>query len=469
MTDFLHALRLAARLAAPSRLLLLAALLVSPLLRTPTAHAALPPIVDGQALPSLAPMLERVTPAVVNIASKTHVAVRNPYFDDPVFQRFFGIPNTPRERVQQSLGSGVIVDADKGYVMTNNHVVEGADDIEVTVADGHTVKAKVLGTDPETDIAVLQIPPGHLTALALADSAKLRVGDFVVAIGEPFGLGQTVTSGIVSALGRSGLRGSGYQNFIQTDASINPGNSGGPLVNLRGELVGINSMIYTPSGGNVGIGFAIPSNLAVGVMRQLLATGEVKRGVLGVEAQDVSAQIARLLSLGDVKGAVVTRVRANSPAAAAGLRTGDVIISLDGKSVNSAQDLHNIEGLTATGAAIDVGLLRDGKPITVNTSLKASDVQSLKGDTLDPRLAGIQFADAADSLQRLGIGGVSVTRIAASSRAFANGLRNGDIIVAVNRRDLAGAADFRQLVAAHPRQLMLTLLRGNEAYYLLLQ
>ncbi|MEO5624000.1 MAG: DegQ family serine endoprotease [Dokdonella sp.] len=469
MTDFLHALRLAARLAAPSRLLLLAALLASPLLRTPTAHAALPPIVDGQALPSLAPMLERVTPAVVNIASKTHVAVRNPYFDDPVFQRFFGIPNTPRERVQQSLGSGVIVDADKGYVMTNNHVVEGADDIEVTVADGHTVKAKVLGTDPETDIAVLQIPPGHLTALALADSAKLRVGDFVVAIGEPFGLGQTVTSGIVSALGRSGLRGSGYQNFIQTDASINPGNSGGPLVNLRGELVGINSMIYTPSGGNVGIGFAIPSNLAVGVMRQLLATGEVKRGVLGVEAQDVSAQIARLLSLGDVKGAVVTRVRANSPAAAAGLRTGDVIISLDGKSVNSAQDLHNIEGLTATGAAIDVGLLRDGKPITVNTSLKASDVQSLKGDTLDPRLAGIQFADAADSLQRLGIGGVSVTRIAASSRAFANGLRNGDIIVAVNRRDLAGAADFRQLVAAHPRQLMLTLLRGNEAYYLLLQ
>ncbi len=317
------------------------------------AHAALPPVIDGQALPSLAPMLEGVTPAVVNIASKTHVAVRNPYFDDPVFRRFFGIPNTPQERVQQSLGSGVIVDASKGYVLTNNHVVAGADDISVTIANGRTVKAKVLGTDPDTDLAVLQIPVagGPLTALKLADSAKLRVGDFVVAIGEPFGLGQTVTSGIVSALGRSGLRGSGYQNFIQTDASINPGNSGGPLVNLRGELVGINSMIYSPSGGNVGIGFAIPSNLAADVMRQLIATGSVKRGALGVDAQDITPQIANMLALTDTRGAVVTRVRANTPAAASGLKPGDVIVALDGKAVSSEQDLHNIEGLTAPGAA----------------------------------------------------------------------------------------------------------------------
>ncbi len=435
------------------------------------AQAALPPVIDGQALPSLAPMLEGVTPAVVNIASKTHVAVRNPYFDDPVFRRFFGIPNTPQERVQQSLGSGVVVDATKGYVLTNNHVVAGADDISVTVANGHTVKAKVLGTDPDTDLAVLQIPvaDNKLTALRLADSSKLRVGDFVVAIGEPFGLGQTVTSGIVSALGRSGLRGSGYQNFIQTDASINPGNSGGPLVNLRGELVGINSMIYSPSGGNVGIGFAIPSNLAADVMRQLIATGEVKRGALGVDAQDITPQIANMLALTDTRGAVVTRVRANTPAAAAGLKTGDVIVSLDGKPVSGEQDLHNIEGLTAPGAAISVGVLRDGQPLTISTSLKATDVHTLKGDSLDKRLVGIQFGDIDAGVRRLGVGGVSVTRVAESSRAFANGLRDGDIIVAVNRRDLVGADDFSKLVSAHPRQLMLTLLRGDEAYYLLLQ
>ncbi len=240
------------------------------------AAAALPPAIDGQALPSLAPMLEHVTPAVVNINSKTRVAVRDPFFDDPMFRRFFGIPNGPRERVQQSLGSGVVVDAAKGYVLTNNHVVEGADDIAVTIADGRTVKAKVLGTDPDSDLAVIQIPAEKLTALPVADTSKLRVGDFVVAVGEPFGLGQTVTSGIVSALGRTGLGGSGVQNFIQTDASINPGNSGGALVNLRGELVGINTMIFSPSGGNVGIGFAIPSNLALDVMRQLIEFGEVK-------------------------------------------------------------------------------------------------------------------------------------------------------------------------------------------------
>ncbi|MBO9662232.1 DegQ family serine endoprotease [Dokdonella sp.] len=433
------------------------------------AHAALPPAVDGQALPSLAPMLEKTTPAVVNIASKTRVAVRNPYFDDPIFRRFFGVPNMPRERVQQSLGSGVIVDANKGYVLTNNHVVEGADDISVTVADGHTVKAKLIGTDPDTDLAVLQIPTGKLTALPLADSSQLRVGDFVVAIGEPFGLGQTVTSGIVSALGRSGLRGSGYQNFIQTDASINPGNSGGPLVNLRGELVGINSMIYSPSGGNVGIGFAIPSNLAADVMRQLVQFGEVKRGALGVEAQDVTPELAEMLALGDRKGAVVTRVRAKSPAESAGLKPGDVIVSLNGKSIGGEQELHNIEGLTTPGAAVDVGVMREGKPLTINTALKVNEAVVLKGEALDPRLAGVQFGDVPDSLRRQGVGGVSVTRVAESSRAFANGLRSGDLVVAVNRRDLAGSEDFSRLVATHPRQLMLTLLRGQEAFYLLLQ
>ena len=237
---------------------------------TPTA-AALPPMIDDQPLPTLAPMIERVVPAVVNINSKTHVRVNNPLLNDPVLRQFFGLQNAPRERIEQSLGSGVIIDAAKGFVLTNNHVIQGADDISVTLHDGRNLKAKLRGSDPDTDVAVIQIPAENLSALPLADSSKLRVGDFVVAIGEPFGLGQTVTSGIVSALNRTGLSGLGYQNFIQTDASINPGNSGGALVNLRGELVGINSAIYSPSGGNVGIGFAIPSNLAADMMRRAAA------------------------------------------------------------------------------------------------------------------------------------------------------------------------------------------------------
>ncbi|HET6546251.1 MAG TPA: Do family serine endopeptidase [Rhodanobacteraceae bacterium] len=432
-------------------------------------RAALPATVAGEPLPSLAPMLEQVTPAVVNINSKTRVRVRDPYFDDPFFRRFFGVPDIPRERVQQSLGSGVIVDAAKGYVLTNNHVVAGADDIAVTLTDGRTVKARVVGTDPDSDLAVLQIPADHLTALPLADSTGLRVGDFVVAVGDPFGLGQTVTSGIVSALQRTGLRGEGYQNYIQTDASINPGNSGGALVNLRGELVGINSMIYSPSGGNVGIGFAIPSDLARGVMRQLIAYGEVKRGALGVDAQDITPQLARLLSLRQHKGAVITRVRSGSPAERIGLRAGDVVVSLDGKEVDNAQELHNLEGLTPTGSAVSLGVLRDGKLLAFNATLEAPVVHTAKGTDVDPRLAGAQLADLGDSQRRNGVGGVAVTRVADGSRAFASGLRIGDVIVAVNQRRISGAVDLERIAGEHPAQLLLTLLRGGNAFFLLLK
>lgn len=430
--------------------------------------AGLPPAVDGQPLPTLAPMIERVTPAVVNINTRTRVQVRDPFFDDPMFRRFFNVPDQPRERVQQSLGSGVIVDAANGYVLTNNHVVQGADDIDVTLHDNRTVSARVIGSDPDTDLTVLQIPAEKLQAVPLAASRDLRVGDFVVAIGDPFGLGQTVTSGIVSALDRTGLR-RGYQNFIQTDASINPGNSGGALVNLRGELVGINSMIFSPSGASVGIGFAIPSDLAANVMRQLVEFGEVKRGALGVDTQDISAEIAAMLAIDEGKGAVVTRVRSATPAADAGLRPGDVITSVNEKAIGSSQELHNIEGLTPVGTAVRVGILREGKPLTVNMTLKASSTVSIRGADIDQRFTGVLLADLGQDQQRPGLSGSVVRGIENTSPAYARGLRKDDVIIAVNQRNIENSSDLSALLERTPRQLLLTVVRGQTLFYLRLQ
>ena len=434
----------------------------------PAAIAGLPPAVDGQPLPTLAPMIEQVTPAVVNINTKTHVQVRDPFFDDPVFRRFFNAPNQPRERVQQSLGSGVIVDAAKGYVLTNNHVTQGADDIEVTLHDNRTVKARVIGSDPDTDLTVLQIPAENLQSLPLAISKDLRVGDFVVAIGDPFGLGQTVTSGIVSALDRKGIS-RGYQSFIQTDASINPGNSGGALVNLRGELVGINSMIFSPSGASVGIGFAIPSDLAANVMRQLIEYGEVRRGALGVDTQDITPQLAAMLSVPAGKGTVVTRVRKDAPAAAAGVKPGDVITAINGKTISSGQDLHNVEGLSPIGAAMVVTVLREGKPLNLKMTLKASANTSVRGSDVDERLGGALLADLEESQRRPGLTGSVVKDIDRASRAYASGLRGGDIIVGINQRDIDDTGELGELLKRTPRQLLLTVVRGQSLFYLLLQ
>src|ERR1700754_1926108 len=307
--------------------------------------ASLPPSVDGQPMPSLAPMLAKVTPAVVNISTKTRVRARDPYFDDPLFRQLFGNQGVPRERVEQSLGSGVVIDAAKGYVLTNNHVVGGADDIQVTLQDGRSFTGRLVGSDPDTDVALVKIDADRLTALPVGASDALRVGDFVVAVGDPFGLGQTATSGIVSALRRSGLGNSGYQNFIQTDASINPGNSGGALVNLRGELVGINTMIFSPSGGNVGIGFAIPTNLSSEVMQQLIAHGKVSRGTLGIDTQEITPRIAQVLGLKNSNGVVVTRVRKGPAPAQAEVQTGDVTPAMGEKPLRSPQELRNAEGL----------------------------------------------------------------------------------------------------------------------------
>src|SRR3546814_220295 len=295
------------------------------------AVSALPTTVAGQPLPSLAPMLEKVTPAVVSVRTRQVVRV-SPFGNDPFFRRMF--PELTQQQLNQSLGSGVIIDAANGYVLTNHHVIEGADDVTVTLADGRTVKAEFVGSDPDTDVALMQIHADNLTAIPLADSDALRVGDFVVAVGNPFGVGQTVTSGIVSAVGRSNVPGVGFQNFIQTDASINPGNSGGALVNLAGQLVGLNTASFNPRGsmaGNIGLGFAIPSDLAASVMQQLANGGVVRRGTLGVETQDVDERIARSLGLDSARGAAVTRVYAGSAAEKAGLEPGDVIVGANGQ------------------------------------------------------------------------------------------------------------------------------------------
>ena len=430
------------------------------------ALAALPAEVDNTPMPSLAPMLDRTTLAVVNVASKTRVQVRNPFFDDPIFQRFFNRPDVPQERVQQSLGSGVIVDAAKGLVLTNNHVVERADEVTVTLHDGRTLNAEIVGRDPDTDVAVIRVPAENLTELGLADSDALRVGDFVVAIGNPFGLGQTVTSGIVSALGRSGLRGLGYQNFIQTDASINPGNSGGALVNLRGELVGINSAIFSPSGGNVGIGFAIPSNLARDVMKQLIAYGEVKRGSLGVQAQDLDARLARALELAEGRGAVITQVVPESPAEKAGLQAGDVIVRLNGKAIGSADELSNTEGLLPIGKALDVEFVRRGSSRNAKLTLIASSAQQLGGEKLDPRLNGARFGELSQREKQAGIKGIKVLSVADGSRAEIAGLVAGDIIFGVNRYEVGNLAELSQLLSERPRQILFSLYRGRRAYYL---
>lgn len=449
--------------------LIVALTFLAPLVATPVA-AQLPAAVDGQPLPSLAPMIERVQPAVVNINTETRVTVRDPFWSDPFFRRFFGSPDMPqRERVERSLGSGVIVDAAKGLVLTNNHVIENAEDIKVTLADGRTLAGELVGTDPETDIAVIKVPAKGLSALALADSSKLRVGDFVVAIGNPFGLGQTVTSGIVSALGRSGLRGLGVQNFIQTDASINPGNSGGALVNLRGELIGINTAIFTPSGGNVGIGFAVPADLVRGVMNQLVQFGEVKRGSLGVEAQDISEDMARVLGVKMHGGVVLARVLANSPAEVAGLKVGDVVTSINGKPVTGVQELVNTEALLPVGSRVTVRIIRDGKAIDVPTVLKPSELRQLSGERLDARLAGAQFGDLPDKYTREGATGVLVTRVTPGSKAEQAGLQKDDLVRGINRAEVTDLTQFEQYITQKPRQIVLTVVRGRQAFYVVME
>ncbi len=437
------------------------------------AAGALPTAVSGVPVPSLAPMLKRVLPAVVSVTSKQRVRVNTPFGDDPAFRRMFGIPE---ERIAQSLGSGVIVDAARGLVLTNNHVIENADEVSVMLADGRTLKAEFIGGDADTDVALMRIPVQQLagaplTAIPVADSNRLQVGDFVVAVGNPFGVGQTVTSGIVSAIGRNNLPGAGFQNFIQTDASINPGNSGGALVNLNGELIGINTASFNPRGsmaGNIGLGFAIPSNLANSIKDQLLAGGVVRRGTLGIDTQDVDARIARGLGLAEPRGAVVTRVYPGSAAASAGLKVGDVILSANGQQIVNAEALRNFQGLQAVNARIALDVRRDGRPLLLSTGLRETP-KALDGTQLDPRLAGASFSDLPESLRRQGLAGVLVDEVARGSRAAQNQLRKGDVVLAASSGEFSDLTGFRASFERPTEQLVLRVLRGRSTGPLLMR
>lgn len=372
----------------------------------------------------------------------------------------------PRERIQQSLGSGVVVDAQAGLILTNTHVIDGADDIAVTLQDGREFAGTLIGSDRDTDLAVIRIEASGLTELPLAAEDGLRVGDFVVAIGNPFGLGQTVTSGIVSALGRSGLRGLEYQNFIQTDASINPGNSGGALIDLRGRLVGINTAIFTPSGGNVGIGFAVPASTADIVTRQIERYGEVRRGSLGVQVQDLSAELREALELGDQTGVIVNAVRPNGSLANAGVQRGDVLTHIDNRMVNSAQGLRNVEQLLPVGEAVSVRLLREGEPLTVMVRIEEDLDQRISGRRLDARLDGLVLSRVPS---RSNARGVVVEEARRHAPAVAAGLRAGDLIVAINRQPVSDLAEFRQrFPVAKDQALELEFRRAGYGYRLVL-
>ncbi|CAJ1000208.1 serine endoprotease DegQ [Sodalis praecaptivus] len=432
-------------------------------------RAALPAEVAGQSMPSLAPMLTKVLPAVVSVHVEGSQPVRRPTLPKE-FKFFFG-PDTPGgnsgTRPFEGLGSGVIINAAKGYVITNNHVVNGADKIKVQLNDGREFDAKLVGHDEQTDLALLQFPsPKNLSEVTMADSDALKVGDFAVAVGNPFGLGQTATSGIVSALGRSGLNLEGLENFIQTDASINRGNSGGALVNLNGELIGINTAILAPGGGNIGIGFAIPSNIVKNLSQQLIEYGKVKRGQLGIKGTELTADIAKAFNIDAQRGAFVSEVLPNSAAAKAGIKAGDIIVSVENKPIQSFAELRVKVGTTAPGKIVKLGLLRNGKPQTASVVLDDSASATTSEEILTPALQG---ASLSNGQLKDGTKGVQVEDVVKDSPAAAIGLQKGDVIVGLNRERVQSLAQLRKVLEAKPAVMALNIVRGDASIFLLLR
>ena len=443
----------------------------------------------AQQMPSLAPMLEKVMPSVVSINVEGSTTVNTPRIPRN-FQQFFG-DNSPfcqdgspfqsspfcqgggagddgqgggQQQKFMALGSGVIIDAAKGYVVTNNHVVDNANTIKVQMSDGRKFDAKVVGKDPRSDIALIQIQdPKNLTAIKLADSDALRVGDYTVAIGNPFGLGETVTSGIVSALGRSGLNAENYENFIQTDAAINRGNSGGALVNLNGELIGINTAILAPDGGNIGIGFAIPSNMVKNLTAQMVQYGQVKRGELGIMGTELNSELAKAMKVDAQRGAFVSQVMPNSSAAKAGIKAGDVITSLNGKPISSFAALRAEVGSMPIGSKVTLGLLREGKPVNVSLELQQSSQNQVDSSTIFSGIEGAEMSNkGADK-------GVVENNVKANSPAARIGLKKGDVIMGANQQPVKNIAELRKILDSKPSVLALNIQRGDTSIYLLMQ
>ena len=444
------------------------------------SYAAIPFFEKENNIPTLAPVLKKAFPAIVNIsivAKKKEIA--NPLFNDPFFKHFFKdfdefrfrIPHQEQDQSVQSIGSGVIIDAFKGHVVTNHHVIEQADEIFITLHDKRKVKAKLLGSDKATDIAILKIDEKKLTSLPIGDSDKIEVGDFAIAIGNPFGLNNTVTSGIISGLSRSGLGIEGYEDFIQTDASINPGNSGGALVNLRGELIGINTAILSGNGGNIGIGFAIPYNMVKTVTQQLIQHGEVKRGQIGIYTQNITPELSEAMNINVKHGALISKVNKDSPAEKSGLKEGDVIVKIDGKDVENIAALRNAIGLKQIGTKVNVTFIRGKETKSVQTDIVyPNEIEDSLSDTIElPKLKGTRFSHIPTTHPMYGkIEGVMITSIEKNSQAWRTGLKSGDIVVSVNRQKIKNLKELKNAVLLKKDGILMKVQRENAAMYIFL-